>query len=60
MGKKYSFRSGKITANILNVKPQSAAPDTAKSKQGDVYVDASTGKLHIYVGSWWEAVTSSS
>lgn len=60
MGKTYKFKSGKITANSFNIKPQASAPDKAFAKQGDMYVNSATGKLNIYMGSWWEAVTSSS
>jgi len=57
MGKKYSFKSGKITANLLRITPRSSDPTTAS--QGDMYVRSGDGALRLYTGSAWETVSSS-
>lgn len=57
MGKKYSFRSGKITADILKLRPRSSDP--ANATQGDMYVRSVDGAHRIYTGSAWETISSS-
>jgi hypothetical protein len=58
MGRKYNFRSGKITTKLLKLTP-TTAPVAPAAKQGDMYVRSADGKLRIYTGSAWETVSSS-